>query len=561
MAKGVRINMIQIRDVIHRLRNMQSQRSIHREVGIDRSIVKKIFQIALANHWLDTSLSMPSDAEIANLWIPEKKNPNHILDPYYDCFKQWHDLGHSAIVMHSLIKEKCSCDIQTVRRYLKRCFPKPIEPVMVRSTIPGKDMDVDFGYLGKFLDKFGIERKTWIFSARLRHSRRAYREVVTNQNTLTFVACHIHAFEYFNGVPLNVVIDNTKAAVIQSTVDNDRINRSYQDLAEYYGCIITPCLPRTPQHKGGVEGDMKYVKSNFLPYFLEKQKERNISKPTILDLIEALKKWENEVADLHIIHGVGRSPLEIYNTEEKQRLLPLPSVRWETTAWNQCTVRKDWRIMHESSYYSVPYYLIGKEVQVCTTSSFVRIFHKHQEVALHEKAKEKWEYKRKTEHAPTLQEDVLQCTREGLLLQAEKVGPYTYQLACSILSHPAVDKLRPVRYLLKLGNKYSQDRLEKACQRACAFKMFLYVNVKTILESNLDELPHDISKANKIVPFSGYRFARDSNDYKSLDHRSKESFEERIARQHPVSKYGNAMMNPWEALIADAIATEEENKE
>jgi len=137
------------------------------------------------------------------------------------------------------------------------------------------------------------------------------------------------------------------------------IRRSYQELAEHYGFIISACLPRTPEHKGGVEGDVKYTKSNFLPCFLIRQKEKNIATPELRELIEALIRWGSEVADTHIVHGVGRSPLEIFNSEEKKALRPLPASRWELTSWSQNIVRRDWRIMFDSSYYSVPYELIS----------------------------------------------------------------------------------------------------------------------------------------------------------------------------------------------------------
>ena len=70
----------------------------------------------------------------------------------------------------------------------------------------------------------------------------------------------------------------------------------------------------------------------------------------------------------------------------------------------------------------MPYQLIGETVEVCMTYSLVRIFHKNKEVALHEKAKKKWEYKRKPEHAPPFKEAVLQCSRDGLLALAEDIG-------------------------------------------------------------------------------------------------------------------------------------------
>ncbi len=561
MTKGKCKNMNEIRNILHRLRNGQSQRTIAKS-GVHRSIVKNLHDLAVIHHWLDSSLPMPSDEEIVKIWNPNLKvQKAHPLDIFRKDLEHWSKGGYTAVVIHQLIKDKCPCNAQAIRRYIKKHFPKPVEPVMVRPTVPGQDMDIDFGYLGVFLDDERNPRKAWVFSFRLRHSRKTYREIVLDQKRSTFLICHIHAFEWFGGVTKNIILDNCKAAITRSTIDNDKVSHSYQELAEHYGFIIAPCLPRTPEHKGGVEGDIKYVKKNFLPYFHAKQKEKNIQIPTLCDLTDALERWGKEIADIHIVHGVGRSPLEIFKAEESAALRPLPKDRWELTSWNQATVRKDWRIMHESAYYAVPYQLVGKTVQVCTTTSLVRIFYDHKEVAYHERAKKKWEYKRKAEYAPPLKEEVLQCSREGLLLLAEKVGSFTYQVVHTILSHPSIDKLRPVRQLLKLGNKYSQERLEKACQRAFNYKTFSYMSVKNILENNLDQQPiENSSNANKIIHLPQYRFARDPAAYKSADidlRPAKLSFIEELEEMHPFSKYGNAMMGVYESLLADQIMEEE----
>ena len=100
----------------------------------------------------------------------------------------------------------------------------------------------------------GSRRRTWVFSGRLRHSRRAYREVVFDQKQETFFACHMHAFEWFGGVPEKVTPDNLKAAVIVASFEDPLVNRAYRELALHYGFLISPCLPRRPEHKGGVEG-------------------------------------------------------------------------------------------------------------------------------------------------------------------------------------------------------------------------------------------------------------------------------------------------------------------
>jgi hypothetical protein len=346
--------------------------------------------------------------------------------------------------------------------------------------------------------------------------------------------------------------------VLKRMHPNDMINRAYQDLAEHYGFMISPCLPYTPSHKGGVEGDIKYSKKNFLAYFLAKQKEIGIQIPRIQDLIEALKKWDQEIADIHLIHGIGRSPLDIFKSEEEKTLRPLPKERWEPTSWRRCDVRRDWRIMIDCAYYSVPHQLIGEAVEARATHSLVRIFHNNKEVALHERATKKWDYKRKSEHAPPFQEAVLQSTRVGLLALAEDIGSFTYQVVHTILSHPSVDKLKPARYLLRLAEKYSKERLEKACQRAFHCKMFSYANVKNILENGLDSELIETLKTNKVTPLPRYRFERDPADYKTSDkdYRS-ETFEEKLERLHPFSKHGNAMAGPWNSLMADQIIEEE----
>ena len=551
MVKGKYTSMLEIRDVIHRLKMGQSNRRIKRDVGIDRSIIRKIKQLSIKHNWLDPSAAMPTDKEISKFWNVKLKTQDHPLDHHRADLERWQKEGISSVVMHQLLKDKCSCSPLRIRRYINKYFPKQVEPVMVRSTYPGKDVDIDFGYLGEFLDDKGFKRKTWVFSFRLRHSRKAYREVVFDQKSHTFLLGHIHAFEWFGGVPKNIVLDNCKAAIIQSTIDNDMIRRSYQELAEHYGFIISPCAPRTPEHKGGVESDIKYVKTNFLPYFLGMQKERNVAVANVCDLIEALERWNREIADVHIIHGVGRSPLEIFKAEEEKALQPLPNSRWEATSWCQCTVRKDWRIMYDSAYYSVPCQFIEKTVQVCSTESLVRIFYDHKEIAYHERAKKKWEYKRKVEHAPPLHEEVLQSSREGLISLAQKVGPFTYEFVQAMFSHPSIDKLKSVRLLLKLANKYSQGRLEKACQRAFAYKMLSYISVKNILEENLDAKPIETASREKIIPIQQFRFARDPTTYKSL-----KTFEEILEEIHPTSRHGQAYMNAYEGLLADQIMDE-----
>jgi transposase len=552
--KGKETNMTVARNVIHHLRMGHSKRQIHRDLKVHRSIIRELFQIASNYKWLNPELPMPNDEEISRLWKKQTtKALPHPLDAHKEQITKWIADGCSSIVIQQLLQGKF--DVQAIRRYRKKYFPKIPEPVMVRTTFPGQEMEVDFGELGKFYDNNGVLKKIWVLSCRLRHSRKAYREIVTDQTLPTLLQGLVHAFEYFGGVPKICVLDNMKAAIIKSTIDNDKINRSFQDLAEHYQFMISPCLPYTPEHKGGVEGDIKYTKNNFLPFFRAKQKEQGVEIAKISDLAIAIAEWNNEIADHRLIHGVGRSPCEIFRSEEAFSLQSLPKTRWELTSWHRCQVQREWRIMVLNAYYSVPCQLISKTVDVSVTNTIVRIFYEHREVAIHKRATKKWEYQRKSEHAPPFHEAVLQCTREGLLSLAEEIGPHTHKLTQAILSNPKVDKLKPVRHLLRLAEKYSKERLEKACERANHFKMHSYASVKNILESKLDNKNAVETPVNKVIPLTRPRFARNSQDYKSDF--SKETLEEQLERRHPFSRHGNGMArNIFDMLRDDALMDE-----
>jgi len=545
--------MTNLRQLLQRLRAKESERSISRTLKHHREVISKMHRIAIEKEWLNPEHPMPTDQEIEGAWASEHQETKaHILDSYREKIIEWHKTGNTAIVIQRLLQElfQCRVDVQMIRRYVRKHIPKTITPIMVRESAPGRDADVDFGDLGMFEDEDGICRKVYLFSLRLRHSGKAYRELVIDQKSPTFNKAHIHAFEFFGGVMEYIHPDCTKCAVIRSSIENDGLNRSYQACAEHYGFMISPCRPYTPEHKGGVEKDMAYVKRNFIAYFRSQQKELGVKNPRLSDLKVAFEKWQREVDDVHIIQGVGKSPNEIFCKEEKPYLKALPKERWEPIIWTQCTVRADWRVMWESSYYSVPYGLIGKQVDLCATSSTIRIYYEHNEVALHVRATKKLEYKRKVEHAPPHKEAVLQCSKAGLLELAQDTGPHTHQYVLKVLSAPGIDKLAPARNLLRLGEEYGKESLEKACKRACLFQFTTYGQVKNILKNKLQEESSEKDQLHKNMTYSKARFqyARDPEEYKTTE---KSSWDETWERLCPVPKYTSTIFKGYLSAQAD----------
>lgn len=505
--------MMEKRDVLIALRKQHSIRKISRDLHVHRTIIRTIYAAAAKRGWLNPTSQMPEDCEIAKIDTGTLcVKSMHKLDPYAEKIKEWYAEGVNAVVIQRFLQDhyQCECKIGAIRRYIKKTCPNLPDPVMVRNTKPGEVMDVDFGFLGKLWDEVRQKfRKVWVFSGRLRHSRKAYRKLVWEQDVYTFLFCHILAFECFGGVPEIVCLDNLKAGVIKSCIDNDMLNRSYKELAEYYNFMVSPCLPRTPEHKGGVENDIKYIKGNFWPQIREKKKTD--LRITLEQGQEEIEEWNQAIADIRKVNGVGRSPRDIFCTEEKNALKKLPSFRFEPTKWLECIVRREWWIICEGSRYSVPYQLIGKTVQVRVTSQFVKVFFEHEEITNHPKATVKGSYIRNPKHAPPFKEEVLTCNRPGLLLLAADIGKNTKAFCEKMLSEICVDKLRPARNLLSLAEKYSENRLEMACERALMYNTIQYASVKNILDKGLDKEPIDIQV--QPLPINGFKFARNPLDY------------------------------------------------
>jgi transposase len=514
--------MAELRDVIQRLKLGHGVRDIHRSTGVHRTIVRQLRELALQLGWLEADCPLPSEEEVeerrSRLGPTDGETSLFAqLAAHDEEFQRWHDQKYTAVVMHELIRGRVPCSLSTVDRYLRFRFPKPVLSVMRRDTIPGRFMEVDFGYLGITYDPDSRRnRRTWVFSGRLRHSRRAWREPCFDQQGPTFFVRHIHAFEFFGGVTDRAMPDNLKAAVLRASFQDPMVNRAYRALAEHYGFLIDPCPPYRANLKGGVESDIKYIKGHFWPLFCERQRQLGRKIPHADDLREELERWGREVADKRLVGGVGRTPEEIFATEEAAALKPLPSSRWDPLSWGGPTVGPDWRVQFEKGFYSVPYGYIGHKVLVYGDRSRVRIYAGTREIALHARVQQPWGKSIKDEHAPPHKQEWLSIDRSGLLKWACRLGEPVGELAAAILADKAVDGMRPVRALIRLADTYSAERLAAACRRALLYETTSYRSVKEILRQNLDRLP--LSQPAEPDGQIAFRFQREQGYFDPARH-------------------------------------------
>ena len=141
---------------------------------------------------------------------------------------------------------------------------------------------------------------------------------------------------------------------------------------------------------------------------------------------------------------------EAYLNEEKEFMLPLPRVPYEPAVWKQATVRNDYLVSDGQNKYSVPFDLIGEQVQIRLTKNTVEVFFKGDRVASHQRlAGFQTQPVVKPEHMPEKHRMYLRYNADDFRAWAKTVGDSTE----TVMDH------------FLIGEKNGKEKLEYACER------------------------------------------------------------------------------------------------
>lgn len=93
-------------------------------------------------------------------------------------------------------------------------------------------------------------------------------------------------------------------------------------------------------------------------------------------------------------------------------------------------------------------------------------------------------------------------TPERMTRWANKIGPSTHQFIQHMIASRAFPEqaFRACLGVLRLGTRYGETRLEKACAIAYAAGATRYRNVESILKNKLDYAPSDSPSDNTVTP-------------------------------------------------------------
>src|SRR6202046_2103302 len=69
----------------------------------------------------------------------------------------------------------------------------------------------------------------------------------------SWIQAHVHAFEFYGGVPSLIVPDNARTGVTRACRYDPDLNPTYQEMAMHYGVGVVPARPYKPRDKAKVE--------------------------------------------------------------------------------------------------------------------------------------------------------------------------------------------------------------------------------------------------------------------------------------------------------------------
>lgn len=490
---GRRIKVLDIRELVRRFRLGEGDRQIARDMKLSRNSVAKYHQWADREGFLSAP-DLPAAGVIEERLektLPERSSgPPAAAEPYRDFIAQKRREGVEVRALYALLRERgYAGSYSALLRFVRGIEPVEKETTLRIETGPGEEAQVDFGYAGKIPEEASKrERKAWVFVMTLSYSRHQYAELVFDQKVETWVGLHVRAFEFFGRVPRRIVLDNLRAAIVNAVLYDTEAQRSYRELAEHYGFLISPCRPRRPEHKGKVESGVHYVKRNALAG----RSFRNLREGN-----EHLIEWIFETAGVRTHGTTHERPLDRFEGE-RESLLPLPPRRYEVTVWKQAKLHPDCHVVYDYSFYSAPFRFVGEALWLRVTPRCLEVFRDHERVATHTRALRRGFWSTLPDHLPPEKLQGLLPASVDVLARARTIGPSTGELVERLLGERPLDRLRSAQAIVSMARRVGAVRLEAACQRALAYNEIRYHTVKSILRKGLDLEPMGAPQAGPL---------------------------------------------------------------
>lgn len=285
-----------------------------------------------------------------------RKNPvrGSKVDPFkpmIDQILEENPSYNSEILFERLSKMGYAGKISVMKDYVSLVRKQLALQAVIRfETEPARQAQVDWKEFGKQIVD-GVETKLYAFVMVLGYSRKVFVRFTTRMDQATLLACHTLAFEYFGGVPHEILYDNMRTAFTWDEEGVFKPTLRLLALAIHYGFSPKRCRVRRPETKGKVERTIGYLGNNFWP----RMDGVTLSLET---LNTDVMSWLSHI-DVKQLSDFNESRSERF-AREKPLLKSLPAIEFDARREIPLGVNRESMITYETNRYSVPPEWIGQ---------------------------------------------------------------------------------------------------------------------------------------------------------------------------------------------------------
>ena len=484
------VSRVDVTEVIRRWQMGNSQRQTASGTGLSRDTVRK-YLAAAQELGVSPKGPAPTEEQLSKLaalsWTgPQKKATpaEEKLEPWGDQIYQWVTVDRLQVtrIQELLGQRGCAVSYTSLRRFLQRrnWRRRSLRTVRMEQSAPGEVAELDFGRLGYIVDQeTGRRQAVWALLVVLTYSRYSFLWPTHSQKLEEVIVGLEAAWAFFGGIPQYLVVDNFPAAVAGADALHPRLTRGFLEYSQHRGFITDPARVRHPKDKPMVERSVQYARERFF---------KGGDFRDLADVREQAQRWCRDVAGMRIHGTTRRQPLQVFLDEEREALLPWDGEPYEVTHWRSAKVHADHHVACQYALYSVPSTLCppGQQVEVGLGLKLVRIFHRGQLVKVHPSQPRGGRSTDTADYPAELSAYTLRAP-DGIKRRAAELGPAVAEFAERLFEGPVPwSKVRQGHKLLRLGERYTPERLDAACRKALAVDLIDVSRVERILLQALE---------------------------------------------------------------------------
>jgi transposase len=335
-----------------------------------------------------------------------------LLDPYRSVVDELlaEDVWNAVVIFRELQAKGYRGGISILRDYIRPKRALRAGRATVRfETEPGHQLQSDWGETRTVLA--GRETTVHFLVNTLSYSRRFHFWATDSEDAEHTYGGLIRSFEYFGGVPREVLVDNQKVAVLEWRGGRPRFHPRFVDLAGHYGFTPRACRVGRAQTKGKDERMVGYLKHHFFVRYRTFDSWAHLN--------QLAEQWLHAEADRRV-HGTVKEVVAARFAREAPALQPLPAQRYDTSYREIRQVGWDGYVDVRGNRYSVPAALAGRRVAVrISLEGLLAVYDGEQLVARHrlQTAEEGWGTV--PEHHAALWQRTLRVERRPLAVYEE----------------------------------------------------------------------------------------------------------------------------------------------